>query len=87
VNAYRAANNLVAVNDIACSGFLAFDLQFSKSVELGGARKLEGIFQAFNLFNRSNYLPAVGNALSPSFGQSLQVASPRQMEVALRLSF
>lgn len=87
VNTYRAANDRAAVSGVQCPSYLALDLQFSRHFNLGGERRLEAIFQVFNVTNRANYFPPVGNALSPLFGQSLQVASPRQMELAVRFRF
>ncbi|HXH06928.1 MAG TPA: carboxypeptidase regulatory-like domain-containing protein [Vicinamibacterales bacterium] len=87
VNAYRQANNLAPVSDFFCGGYASLDVQASKTVRLGGQRNLEIILQIFNVTNRSNYTPAVGNALSPLFGQSQAVASPRQGEVAVRFNF
>jgi hypothetical protein len=87
VNAYRQANRLAPVDTFFCGGYLTLDLQASKNIALGGQRSLEVIFQVFNVTNRSNYLPAVGNALSTLFGQSTQVASPRQGELAIRFNF
>ncbi|MBI2221941.1 MAG: TonB-dependent receptor [Acidobacteria bacterium] len=87
VNEYRQANRLAPATSFFCGGYLTLDLQASKTFEFGGQRSLELIFQVFNLTNRANYLPAVGNALSPLFGQSTAVASGRQGELAIRLNF
>ncbi len=86
VNAYRVATGRSEVPEVSCPSYLALDLRVSRSVSVGGV-SVNAIFQVFNLANRSNFLAPVGNALSPLFGQSVAVASPRQMELALRLSF
>jgi hypothetical protein len=87
VNAYRQANRLSAVNEFFCGSFMAVDLEASKSFQFGSSQQLEVVFRVFNLTNRSNYLPSVGNALSSLFGQSQAVASPRQGELAVRFTF
>jgi hypothetical protein len=66
---------------------MAIDLQLSKRMQFGNQRSVEAIFQVFNVTNRANYLPANGNALATTFGQSTAVASARQGEVAIRVSF
>ena len=61
------------------------------------ARRLsvDGIFEVFNLFNRSNYT-AVNNVFgtgaypsnpAPTFGQFTQAGPPRQVQVALKIGF
>ncbi|MCR4340476.1 MAG: TonB-dependent receptor [Gemmatimonadaceae bacterium] len=86
VNDYRQANGRSQVSEVNCPSYLAVDLRVSRAFRLGKV-SVDGIFQVFNLANRSNFLSPVGNALSPLFGQSVAVASGRQMEVALRVSF
>jgi hypothetical protein len=58
-----------------------------KEFPLGESYQIEGLLQVFNLFNRANYFPAEGNALSALFGQSVQVTEPRQIELAIRFRF
>lgn len=87
VNGYRAANALAPVSSVNCPSFFSVDLQMSKTFTFSGERRIVGIVQLFNVFNRTNYFPAVNNALSKSFGQSLQVSDGRQGEVAIRFSF
>ena len=87
VNAYRAVNARAAVDSFRCADYLAIDLVVSKRFPLGGQRDIEAIFQVFNVTNRANYLPANGNALAATFGQSSAVAAARQGEVAVRFRF
>jgi hypothetical protein len=87
VNGYRAANARTPVASISCPSFFSVDLQMSKAFTFGGERRVIGIVQIFNIFNRTNYFPAVNNALALTFGQSLQVNDGRQGEVAIRVSF
>jgi hypothetical protein len=60
-----------------------------------GRMTLDGIFEAFNLFNRSNFT-SVNNVFGtgaypstplPTFGQFTQAASPRQIQIALKIGF
>jgi hypothetical protein len=87
VNAYRSANGAAPVERITCGAFLTLNTQVSRTFRLRGEHRVGIIFQVFNLLNRANRLSAVGNALSPLFGQALQVANARQGEIAIRYDF
>lgn len=87
VNSYREATGRSPVSEVQCGSYFTFDFQVSKRFNLGAQRSLEAILQVFNVGNRSNFVPPIGNALSPSFGQSAEVASPRQAELAVRFNF
>ena len=94
VNDWRAANGLgpVSESDFDSSLFNVVDLRLSKSFPLGEGRRVEALFQVFNLFNTTNLggLQASGrltNALSATFGQ-INVAKPKaQAELAVRFLF
>jgi len=91
VNAYRTANNLSAVDSVACPTYQDTDLRFSKYFDLQGHR-LELIAQLFNITNHANFGPPVTNPLSATFGQVNQIASyinapSRQAELAVRFVF
>jgi hypothetical protein len=93
VNAWRASRGLGPIDpaQISTNDYNRVDARVSKAFTLGGRRRLEGIFQIFNLFGRDN-LGGIGstfqtNALSDAFGQ-LPTAQPRQQaEIAVRLTF
>jgi hypothetical protein len=87
VNVYRSASGRTPVEGITCADFVSLDAQLSRAFRLGGERRITALIQVFNILNRANYFAPVGNALSPLFGQTLQVSNPRQGEVALRFSF
>jgi len=87
VNSYRTLNARGAVGEVTCPDFLALDVVLMKEFALTRDLKLEGLVQVFNIFNRANYFPAEGNALSALFGQSVQVSDPRQIELAIRFRF
>jgi hypothetical protein len=71
------------------------DVRVSRRVGLGDGKYLEGIFEIFNLFNRTNYTE-INNIFGtgaypsnplPTFGQFTQAGSPRQAQLALRFGF
>ena len=56
---------------------------------------VDGIFEVFNLFNRTNYTEinnifgtgAYPTAPLPTFGQFTQAAPPRQVQLAVKIGF
>jgi len=93
VNAWRATRGLGPINpaQISKNDYNRVDARVSKAFTLGGRRRLEGIFQIFNLFGRDN-LGGIGstfqtNALSDAFGQLPTAQNRQQAEIAVRLIF
>ena len=93
VNAWRATRGLGPINpaQISKNDYNRVDARVSKSFSLSGKRRIEGIFQIFNLFGRDN-LGGIGssfqtNALSDSFGQLLTAQNRQQAEIAVRVMF
>jgi len=93
VNAWRATRGLGPIDpaQISRNDYNRVDARVSKAFTLGGRRRLEGIFQIFNLFGRDN-LGGIGssfqtNALSDSFGQLPTAQNRQQAEIAVRLIF
>lgn len=91
VNAWRATRGLSAIpaDQIATSRLNNADMRVSKSLRLGGDRKIDLMVQAFNLFNTRNLQAQFGsgrvtNALSNSFGEILSARPSRQIELAVR---
>jgi len=71
------------------------DLRLSKRFVLGGRVSVDGIFEVFNLFDRTNFTD-VQNIFGsgsypdnpiPTFGQFTQAGAPRQIQLALKLNF
>ena len=89
VNAWRAVRGLGAISPtVSTNEFYALDIRGSKSIALGGSRRVELIGQVFNLLNRKNILGAwTTNALSPAFGTSTSAAPMRQAEIAIRFLY
>ena len=86
VNAWRATRGLGPINpaQISKNDYNRVDARVSKAFSLSGKRRIEGIFQIFNLFGRDN-LGGIGssfqtNALSDSFGQLLTAQNRQQAD-------
>ena len=93
VNAWRATRGLGPLNasQFSKNDYNRVDARVSKAFTLGGKRRLEGIFQIFNLFGRDN-LGGIGssfqtNALTDTFGQLLTAQNRQQAEIAIRMTF
>ncbi len=93
VNAWRATRGLGPIDpaQIDKNDYNRVDARVSKAFAIGGRRRLEGIFQIFNLFGRDN-LGGIGssfqsNALSNAFGQLPTAQNRQQAEIAVRLIF
>jgi hypothetical protein len=92
------------VNDIGTSvqrnsGTLPFqatvDLRLMRRFGAGARVRIDGIFEIFNLFNRTNYT-AINNVFGsgsypstplPTFGQFTQAAAPLQVQLAIKAGF
>lgn len=91
VNAWRARNGLgpISESQIESTKFNALDVRVSKAFPVGGARKLELMFQVFNILGIDNLNQPftsgqVTNALSDSFGRVLTTRPRQQAELAVR---
>jgi hypothetical protein len=71
------------------------DLRISRRFPLSGRASVDGIFEIFNLTNRTNYTD-VNNIFGtgaypaspvPTFGQFTQAGPPRQMQLAFKVNF
>jgi hypothetical protein len=72
-------------NSVRGPGFWQIDLAASKQLALGGTAKLEVRFEAFNLFNRTNFRAPNGNRSSAAFGTITATYDPRQMQLGAKL--
>jgi hypothetical protein len=93
VNAWRATRGLgpLDASKFSKNDYNRVDARLSKAFTLGGRRRLEGIFQIFNLFGRDN-LGGIGssfqtNALTDTLGQLLTAQNRQQAEIAVRMTF
>ncbi len=71
------------------------DARVSKSVRITGRLELEGLFEVFNLFNRTNFtdvqnvfgVGAYPSSPAATFGRFTQASNSRQMQLAARIRF
>ena len=69
-----------------------FDLRLSREFRITGDQRIDLIVDAFNLFNRTNYLIpnntfGQGTVPLPSFGQPTAAGDARQLQLGVRWSF
>ena len=74
----------------------SLDPRVARRIGLGGTRRLELIWEMFNLTNRANYTTVVDTRYAfaqgslvpnPQFGQPTQQLNGRRMQLAARLTF
>jgi outer membrane receptor protein involved in Fe transport len=93
VNAWRAENGLgpISASQIQSTRYNRVDLRISKTINVGGGRKLELIGQIFDLFGTDNLggigVSQVTNALSNSFGRVLSALPRQEAELAVRFAW
>jgi hypothetical protein len=94
VNAWRALNRLapIPVSQLDTNEYYDLDLRASKTLALGGGRRVELSLNVFNVLNRTNLLfnvnsSIVTNALSPNFGQIQSALNKRQAQLGVRFTF
>lgn len=71
-------------------GMANFDMALHKSVRLTESRSLEFRIEAFNIFNHAQFHGAAavnGNITSANFGQVVQAAAPRLLQMAAKFHF
>jgi Carboxypeptidase regulatory-like domain/TonB dependent receptor-like, beta-barrel/TonB-dependent Receptor Plug Domain len=75
--------------------YATVDLRVSRRFPLGSRASVDGLFEVFNLFNRTNYTE-INNIFGtgaypanplPTFGQFTQAAPPRQVQLAVKINF
>jgi hypothetical protein len=93
VNAWRTTRGLGPLNasQFSKNDYNRVDARISKAFTLSGRRRIEGIFQIFNLFGRDN-LGGIGssfqtNALTDTLGQLLTAQNRQQAEIGVRMTF
>jgi outer membrane receptor protein involved in Fe transport len=67
--------------------FVSMDLSASKTFDLTGTTDLQFTVQAFNALNRTNFGLPNGSLGSPAFGRIGSAGAPRQMQLALKVTF
>ena len=75
-------------NSIEGPGFASFDMALVRRFSLTERLKMTAQAEGFNLFNRANFNLPQAYADDPStFGKILSAKAPRQIQLALRMSF
>jgi hypothetical protein len=72
-------------NNVRGPNFTQFDLAASKNVPLGGRAKLQLRIEAFNLFNRVNFLAPAANRSAATFGTITNTYDARQMQLGVKV--
>jgi hypothetical protein len=88
-------NSTLGRNMFKGPGFANFDFSVAKRFKLSERLKMEFQANFFNLFNRANFAPPVGNLNSPNFGKSIATlgsgsglgTNARNVQLALRFDF
>ena len=87
----RADGTILPRNGIVGEPIHRVDLRLQKRLRLGSRATIDGIFEAFNLFNHANYGNYTVNESSPAFGQpafSDNIAyQPRMLQFGFRTTF
>jgi hypothetical protein len=71
-------------------GIENFDMQISKTVNLGESRSLDIRVEAFNVFNHAQfYGPSAvdGEVNDSDFGHVVSAAAPREIQLAMKIHF
>ena len=69
-------------------GFAQFDLGLHKAIGLGSdATRLEVRFEAFNLFNRSNFSTPNANRSNANYGTITSTSAARQIQLGVKVHF
>ena len=72
-------------NNVRGPNFWQFDLAASKNVPVGGRAKLQFRVEAFNLFNRVNFLAPAGNRSAATFGTITTTYDARQVQLGVKV--
>lgn len=87
--------NLIPRNAGVGNDFFTMSVRISRAFQLGGGRRIEGLFEAFNVTNRVNPVArntSFGTGSYPStpvasFNTVTAVGDPRTLQLGLRMSF
>jgi hypothetical protein len=74
-----------ARNTVRGPNYWTFDLAVAKQVRLGNSVRAELRLEAFNLFNRANFVAPNGNRSSGGFGTITATYDPRQVQLAAKV--
>ena len=71
-------------NNVRGPGFWQFDLAASKNFAVGDRTKLQFRLEAFNLFNRDNFLAPASNRSAATFGTITTTYDARQVQLGVK---
>jgi hypothetical protein len=74
-------------NAVRGPGFASVDLSLFKNFALTESTHIQFRAEAFNTLNHPNFMLPENDLASPEFGQILQAAPPRLLQLALKLVF
>jgi Carboxypeptidase regulatory-like domain/TonB-dependent Receptor Plug Domain len=72
-------------NNVRGPNFWQFDLAASKNVALGGQARLQLRLEAFNLFNRDNFVAPAANRSVNTFGTITNTFDQRQVQLGVKV--
>lgn len=96
INGLRATRNLPPVDAVLLNldPYRTLDLRITKSVRIGGDRRLDLLFEGFNVTNAVNFRPPLGtppnagaSIISPAFLVRTTARDARQVQWGLRYTF
>jgi len=82
-----ADGKMIPPNSARGDDYFNVDLRISKLFRFAGTRRLELLWEMFNLTNAENYGGFIGNQRSPDFGKPTYALSPFQGQLAIRFDF
>jgi len=83
----RADGTLVPRNNFVGDAIHRVDLRISKVFPIGPRFRIEGLIDAFNLFNRENYNSYTLTETSPLLGQGSDGSLARRLQMGFRATF
>jgi Carboxypeptidase regulatory-like domain/TonB-dependent Receptor Plug Domain len=72
-------------NNVRGPNFWQFDFAASKNIALGDRTKLQLRLEAFNLFNRDNFLAPASNRSAATFGTITSTYDARQLQLGIKV--
>jgi hypothetical protein len=83
----RADGSIVPRNNFVGEPIHRVDFRLSKTFPIGGRARLEGMLDAFNLFNQRNHNVYVLNETNAQYGQPADGALARRLQLGFRATF
>jgi hypothetical protein len=96
INAYRSSRGIAPINRslLALDPYRSLDMRLTKSLPIGGDRRLELLVEGFNITNHVNFRPPFGNPpgagvpiVAPGFLVRTNAYPARQVQWGVRFAF